>query len=99
MEVGKYPQAQLSIKELILSENPLQLKKNLADQKFVGEMTFHGVTQPIEGVFALNPKDKSLEVHSEFKIKLSDFKIEVPTYMGIKVSDDVSVNVDYEISK
>jgi polyisoprenoid-binding protein YceI len=62
-------------------------------------MTFHGVTQPIEGVFALNPKDKSLEVHSEFKIKLSDFKIEVPTYMGIKVSDDVSVNVDYEISK
>lgn len=86
LEVKKYPQAKLVIKDLSLpsSWNPQNAK--LQDHPFKGLLHLHGV----EGTLSISEK---LKTEARFEIKISDFKIDIPSYLGIKVADVVKVQV------
>ena len=73
---------------------------NLNDAKevpFKGTLSLHGIEKPVEGTAKLDPSSdkKSVKVDAKFPLKLSDFKIDIPTYMGVTVAEDVDVQAQF----
>jgi len=94
LHVSKHPEAKLKIEPISIpkSEQPsLEVKEN-----FKGILTLHGVEKPIEGKSALTKKDGKWAGQFEFGLNLEDFKIEIPSYLGITVSKEVTVKVDIQ---
>lgn len=59
--------------------------------KFTGRMNLVGVTKPISGEISV--EGASMKTEAKFPLKLSDFGIEAPKYMGLTVNDVVNVEV------
>jgi polyisoprenoid-binding protein YceI len=60
---------------------------------FHGTLTLHGQTREVTGTTTVQKKDGQLRVSAEFPLKVSDFQILKPTYLGIGVRDDIQVKV------
>lgn len=89
LEVEKFPTAKLRIHPLQLTEKDL---KSDFKRDFVGTLTLHGVSKEINGAFDYTAKDKS--VRAEFRILVSDFKIDIPTFKIVKVSESVDLKAE-----
>lgn len=92
LEVGKHAQAILEVEGLDVGGG-WSLKTPALKSNFTGKLTLHGVTQPMTGEFEMKPDGR---VEAKFKLKLSDFKIEIPSYAGITVANEVDVKVVVE---
>ncbi len=57
------------------------------EASFTGFIQLHGVKKPITGKTTVNDNKLSLD----FFVKLSDFNIEVPKFMGITMKEDIHV--------
>ncbi len=88
LEASKFPEAKLILKELPIKETDL---KNNISLPFKGSLILHGESKDVEGKFVYTGSEKKSV--SNFTIKVSDFKIDVPKYMGITVSETVDVEV------
>jgi polyisoprenoid-binding protein YceI len=68
---------------------------------FTGTLELHGVKRPIEGLAMLTISSDGLKVDGEaqFKIKLSDYKITIPKYLGIVVAEEVSIKANFTAGK
>lgn len=101
LEVEKFKNAKLVLKKLSL---PAPLKKLFAGSEsvevpFDGEMELHGVRQDVHGSVAMKPKDGGqIAFEAKFPIEITRFKIEVPSYLGIKIADKVEVDVKSEVA-
>lgn len=62
---------------------------------FKGKLTLHGITKDIAGKIFFPPfsKGKELLTISQFTIKLTEFNIEIPSFVGITVAEDVKIEV------
>lgn len=84
---------------LHVDKNPKAvLKLESASQgQFSGELELHGVKKPVQGTYTVSSeKDGAVALQAEFKLKISDFAIEVPTYAGITISDTTTVQVNVD---
>jgi polyisoprenoid-binding protein YceI len=63
--------------------------KNLA---FNAVLKLNGVEKAVKGNFNISG-NAPLSSQAEFEIKLSDFQIEIPEYLGVKVADSVKIKV------
>ncbi len=61
--------------------------------KVVGNLTFHGVTKEVTIPAALKWSANRLDVHGDFTVSLTAFKIERPSLLMIPVSDDLKFTV------
>jgi polyisoprenoid-binding protein YceI len=75
---------------------------SLADGEIVaitvaGDFLLHGVTKEVEatGNAMYNAEKKKLDVSFDFVIKLTDFGIKRPSFLLMKVSDEINVNVRF----
>lgn len=91
LEVDKYPTATLKISDLKLPSN---LENGFT---FKGTLNLHGVDQPVEGNASVVADSNSHKLSSDFKIKLSQFKIEIPSFKGITVAEEVLVKVEVPV--
>lgn len=67
--------------------------------QFAGILSLHGTEQPIEGS-ALLKEEKGLQsLTAEFKIKLSQFQIAIPSFQGVTVAEEVQLSVDVPVEK
>lgn len=59
-----------------------------------GKLTMHGVDKDvtIEGIITI--KDGQVTLHSKFPIKLDDYKIKVPSLVGVNIAESIDVTVD-----
>lgn len=64
--------------------------------RFSGELRLHGVTRPVEGTAEIRRTGSSLRITARLPIRLPDFGIAPPRYLGVGVKDEVSVNVSFE---
>ena len=65
-----------------------------------GSLTFHGVTKQMNEVSVnIKLKDDKILVSGNFKVLVSDFQIEIPKIVENKLSDEVSVQFKFELSK
>ena len=93
LEVDKSPEAILIIESLSL--------KNLEmgdDLPFEGQLTLHGQKQKVSGKLSYKtPGPTQKTAHAEFKFKLSEFGIQIPSYAGITVADEVQLKIDLNL--
>lgn len=87
LETDKFPTAKLAWTAAIASFDAAQ------DVPFEGTLTLHGVEHKVSGKAKVEPASdkKKVKVEVTMPIKLSDFKIEVPTYLGVTVAEEVEV--------
>lgn len=96
LEVKKYPTALLKIENIKLPDGFEANPSDIKNQSFEGELTLHGKQQKISGIFSLN---KSLELVANFNIKLSDYGITIPEYLGVTVADSVTIDTKFNLTK
>lgn len=58
-----------------------------------GVLTLHGVTREVPITCRLTIKDYMASGVVSFKIKVQDFKIEIPSFAGVTMADEVDVKV------
>lgn len=93
LETAKYKNAVLKINQSDIAEaipadgtwNPKNLK---------GLLTLHGVTKEVPLNCKLTVKDGTAKGIVDFKISLPDYKIEIPSFAGITVADEVKIQVN-----
>lgn len=94
LQIDKYPKAILTLKDQTLPEAWSFEKPELKSQKAKGILEIHGQKKPIEVSYNIN---KGKKIDAEFEMKISDFSIEIPSFMGVTVADKVKVQVESEI--
>jgi YceI-like domain len=64
-----------------------------------GQLTFHGVTRPVEVPANIEVLDDALIGKSEFKLKPADFDIEIPAIVREKIAQQMDVRVNVKCNK
>ncbi len=94
LEVEKYPKAKLVIKDQELPQS-----WNLADPKLDSStlkaiLQLHGEKREMDVSYSI---DSNQNLMAEFQLKLSDFKVGVPSFMGVTVADEVKIKIDSQL--
>jgi polyisoprenoid-binding protein YceI len=94
LEVEKFPRAELTIQKVTL---PLSLKQagaSLPGVPFQGILKLHGLEKPVFGTMTLkHDGDSSASVDAAFSLKLTDFGIQIPSFAGITIADQVEIKI------
>ena len=93
VESGKYPKAEF--KGTVTNNSEINYSKpGTYTAKVKGKMTIHGVTKDVETTGTIKVGGGNLEAHSAFNIKLSDYKIKIPSAVKNKLSNNIKITVD-----
>ncbi len=65
---------------------------------FRGVLTLHGQARDVTGTADIRRVDRTLRVHAAFPLKVSDFGIPNPTYLGVGVRNEVMVAVNLKVA-
>ncbi len=96
LETSKFPEAEFTFNKVAFPT------RNLASQTwqenelpFEGTMKLHGVSNKISGTAKVSKTFKSLVWESEFDLKLGEYGIIPPKFMGLSVQPGVHVTVKF----
>lgn len=96
LHTTQYPNAQLTIQKVQLPEGWRQMEKKFEDIGFEGLLKLHGIEKPVTGKMNFTQTGKVIDGSAQFRLKISDFQIDVPSYAGIKVADEVAVQTFFK---
>ena len=71
----------------------IQIGKLDGKTTFNGTLVLHGERRPISGSATLEKRDGGYAVQAEFPVRVSEYKITKPTYLGVGVQDEVRIKV------
>lgn len=91
LQVKDHPTATLELTDVKLAKDWDPAKPKLDKSDFTGTLTLHGQKQPVNGTFTVGDKK---DVSAKFKVKLTDYKIDIPSYLGATVANEVEVTVN-----
>jgi hypothetical protein len=92
VESHKYPHA--IFKGKIKDNDKIDYTKDgTYDVLVEGNMTMHGETKDVSATGKLTIKGNQILVDSKFKLKLADYKIEVPTSKLANIAEEVDVTI------
>jgi len=63
---------------------------------FNGVLGLHGQERPVAGTTEIRRSGEALHVKATFPVKVSDFAIPTPTYLGMGVKDEITVAVNFQ---
>lgn len=66
---------------------------------FTGSLTLHGITRTVTGSLDIRRAGAGLRVKATFPVRLPDYEIRKPRYLGIGVDDTVRVEVAFDASQ
>ncbi len=94
LEVAKFPAA-----ELVVERSALRLPEDGKDAagKVPGMMKIHGVSKPVEVSYKARRAGAAFNVEGSVKLSIKSFGIEIPSYMGVTVKDDVEVELKTKV--
>lgn len=99
LETGKegFKMAVLKVIEAKVPDNFLKDEKGVQNLPFKGSLKLHGVEKEIGGIYSAKPnKDgTAVEGEAQFKIKLTDFGVAIPSFSGITVAEDVELKTRF----
>ena len=96
MEVGKFPEATLEFTNLELPMEFSALTDKETAVPFKGKFTFHGKTSEVTGTANISKKAKDLAGNAEFIFKITDHLDTLPTWLGVKVAETVTVKTTFK---
>lgn len=98
MESAKYPNSTFTGK--MTSKDKIDVTKNGTYQVVAeGTLEMHGVKQQRSIPATVTVKDGKVKVEAKFNVHLSDHKIEVPSIVVSKLSEDIAVTVNVTLEK
>jgi polyisoprenoid-binding protein YceI len=65
---------------------------------FRGQLTLHGQQKEVTGTATIKPNGQGYRVEATFPVKLDEFAIPDPTYLGVGVKDEVQVRVNFSVA-
>jgi len=65
---------------------------------FTGTLLLHGQRKEITGTAELQQRDGRIRVQAQFPIRVSEFQIPKPTYLGVGVRDEIQVKVTLTVA-
>jgi len=72
----------------------MKIQKLSGKSTFTGTLTLHGQKHDVSGTADLQPDaGKGYKVDASFPVHISWFQIPEPTYLGVGVSDEISIRV------
>lgn len=95
LQVKDHPKAKLTLTDVAVDPAFATSLSNNGEKPFKGKLQLHGQERDVEGTYTA----KNGLVQAKFQIKLTNYGIEIPSYLGITVAELVDVNVDLPISK
>lgn len=95
---GENKYAIFKITEIKTADGKLPVSGEVA-AKIKGMMTLHGETKPLETDAILKSSGETLIADTKLKLKISEYKIDLPTFAGVTVAEDVDVDVHLEAKK
>jgi len=93
LEVQKFPTAELTV-----PRSALRLPEGSGEGSGATPATLklHGVSKPVNVTYKVRKEGTMYEVDGTTRIKLSDVGFEVPSYLGVTVKQDVSIQVHFK---
>jgi polyisoprenoid-binding protein YceI len=95
LQVDRYPEARLTFSHLDVGAVPEGPTFGAVAVPFEGTLRLHGVEKPVTGQAKVSRNDARLTVSAQFSIRLGDFGVGVPKYMGITVAEKVDVKAAF----
>jgi polyisoprenoid-binding protein YceI len=77
----------------VATVDQIRVEKLSGKTTFKGTLRLHGQRKEIAGTADLQQKDGRIRVQAEFPIKVSEFQIPKPTYLGVGVRDEILIKV------
>lgn len=96
LETGKFKNAELELKPLALVQDPCKENLKVVKAPFESTLKLHGVEQPVKGEFDATSEKGKGHAQIRFNVNITDYKIEIPVYLGIKVADQVQNTIDLD---
>lgn len=93
LEVGKFPEASLEFVNLELPQDFATFSDKEAEVPFKAKFTMHGKTSDVTGKAKISKKAKDISGNAEFVFKITDHLDTLPTWLGVKVAEEVTVKV------
>ena len=87
LEVAKGPEFSTAMIE------DIRVEKMAGKTVFTAMLSLHGQKRKVTGAAELQQKDGSIKVQAQFPLKVSDFDIPAPTYLGVGVRDEIQIKV------
>ncbi len=92
LEVGRGPDfAMARLSEIHLAATDLATFHGRTT--FTGTLHLHGVAKPVAGSAEIQREAGTIRVRASFPVRLSEFGIAEPRYLGVGVKDEVQVGV------
>lgn len=91
LETAKYPKAEFIMEPLKMTGE--------GKQSVRGKLTVHGKTLPVSGEAEIQNVNNELIVALHSTIKMTDFGVQQPQFMGIKVEDEVALDMTFKGQK
>ena len=89
LETGKYPVAILEVDKAKLRFP----EGNAVNGTTEGKLTLHGVSKAVKVSYKADGDKNQAKVEGSMRINMKDFKIDVPSYLGVTVKPNVDVEV------
>lgn len=99
LEVGKYPDASLTITEMNLPQNPFVSAVKLSGITFKGTLKVHGTESPVDGTADIDSTGPQVIAEVKTKTTIPAHQIEKPSYLGVKVADEIEIQAHLKIKK
>ena len=100
LEVSKFPEASFTISKIALPAQFLTERKVFSAVPFEGKMKIKNTEKDIAGTADVDTTDGTqIKVSTEFKTGISQYQIDIPTNLGIKVADEVIIKTSMNLKK
>ena len=87
LEVEKGPEFSTAMLE------DIRVEKLEGKTVFSAMLSLHGQKKKVTGAAELQEKDGKVRVQAQFPVKVSEFEIPAPTYLGVGVRDEIQIKV------
>lgn len=94
LETDKFPEAKLTITELILPANCTAPDFSADKLPFKGMLSLHGVDKAVTGTAKASRDGDDLSIEAHFSIVIEDYAIKLPTFAGITMASEVNCGVE-----
>lgn len=94
LEVAKYPYA--TYKGHLVHAEPLS--KGQVDVAAEGTFSLHGVDRKMRVPCAVTSSGSGYRAKCSFSVRLSDFRIDIPRVMFLKLANDIELRLDFTVA-
>jgi polyisoprenoid-binding protein YceI len=83
---------------LVAKFDNIKVERLSGKTTFKGKLTLHGQQRDISGTADVQQDGKGYRVDATFLLSIAAFQIPKPTYLGVGVSDEITINVNLTAS-